>query len=115
MVSMSIQIRTIANDSLVALTPTLVGLHIQTSFTDIRGRLVSGTFHSAKVLDDGNIAITLARYLNGDHVMDSALVSSGRDPLGRPWDSDVHIPSDHPLLAILETRGKVAGPASLAA
>lgn len=113
---MSIEIRTIANDSLVALTPELDGLHIQTSFTDIKGRLVSGTFVEAKVLDDFTIAITLKRYLNGEHVMDSAVVNSGRDPLGRPWDSDVHIPSGHPLLAILATKGQVAaGPAALAA
>jgi hypothetical protein len=112
---MSIEIRTIANDSLVALTPYVAGLHIQTSFTDIRGRLVSGTFVEAKVLDDTTIAITLTRYLNGEHVMDSAVVNSGRDPLGRPWDSDVHIPADHPLLAILSAHGRTAGPASLAA
>lgn len=115
MTGMSIEIRTIANDSLVALTPHLAGLHIQTSFTDIKGRLVSGIFVEAKVLDDVTIAITLKRYLNGDHVMDSAVVNSGRDPLGRPWDSDVHIPGDHPLLDILSTRGQTAGPTALAA
>lgn len=88
---MSIQIRKIANDDLLSLPPQLSGLHIQTDSTDLKGRLVSGNFQDAKLLDNGLIAITLTRYLNGQHVPDSVTVPAGLDPLGRPWRTAVHV------------------------
>ncbi|ACL42274.1 hypothetical protein Achl_4323 (plasmid) [Pseudarthrobacter chlorophenolicus A6] len=99
---MNIQIRRIPNDTIVALAAQLNGLHVQTDFTDIKGRLVSGNLQSARPLDDGRIAITLTRYLNGEHVLDGATVPSGNDPLGRPWRTAFHIPEGSGLLPSLE-------------
>ncbi|HEX9087740.1 MAG TPA: hypothetical protein VF867_09460 [Arthrobacter sp.] len=99
---MSIQIRNIPNDDILALAAQLDGLHIQTGSTDISGRLVSGNFQSAKAMPDGRIGIKLTRYMNGKHVLDSVAVSSGTDPLGRPWHTAFHIRADSALLANLE-------------
>lgn len=99
---MSIQIRNIPNDDLLALAPQLTGLHIQTSFTDHNGRLVSGNFEGAKVMDNGRIGIKLTRYLGGKHVLDSASVPAGNDPLGRPWRTAVHVRTGSKLLASLD-------------
>ncbi len=95
---MSIEIRDIKNDSLIDLAPELAGLHIQTDFTDARGRLVSGSFQSAKVLDGERIAIIVNRFLNGQHVLDSVTVPAGNDPFKRPFRTLVHIPADNPVL-----------------
>lgn len=99
---MSIQIRNIPNDDILALAPQLDGLHIQTSSTDISGRLVSGNFQSAKAMDDGRIGIVLTRYLNRQHVLDSDAVPAGNDPLGRPWRTAFHVRDDIALFAALE-------------
>ncbi|QCB97678.1 hypothetical protein E5206_12740 [Arthrobacter sp. PAMC25564] len=103
---MSIHIRNIPNDDpnddLVALTPQLAGLHIQTGSTDHNGRLVSGNIESAKAMPDGRIAIRLTRYMNGRHVLDSVTVPSGNDQLGRPWRTAVHVREDSQLFAALE-------------
>lgn len=99
---MSIEIRNVPNDDLVALAPQLAGLHIQTGSTDHNGRLVSGNIRSAKVMDNGRIAIKLTRYMNGQHVLDSVTVPAGNDPLGRPWRTAVHVRSDSALLASLD-------------
>ncbi|MDJ0354471.1 hypothetical protein [Pseudarthrobacter sp. PH31-O2] len=99
---MSIQIRTIPNDDIVALAALLDGLHIQMSSTDISGRLVSGNFQSAKAMADGRIGIKLTRYLNGQHVLDSVAVPTGTDPLGRPWRTAFHVREDTALFAALE-------------
>lgn len=98
---MSIQIRNIPNDDIVALAARLDGLHIQTGSVDHNGRLVSGHFQSAKALADGRIGIKLTRYMNGKHVLDSVAVPAGTDPLGRPWRSAFHI-SDSAFIAELE-------------
>lgn len=95
---MSIEIRDIKNDRLIDLAPELAGLHIQTDCTDTRGRLVSGTFQSAKVLDDDRIAVIVSRFLNGQHVLDSVTVPAGDDPFKRPFRTLVHIPADNPVL-----------------
>lgn len=99
---MTIQIRNIPNDDIPALAGQLDGLHIQTSFTDHNGRLVSGTFQSAKAMTDGRIGIKLTRYMNGQHVLDSAAVPAGNDPLGRPWRTAFHVRDDSQLFADLE-------------
>lgn len=99
---MSIHIRNVPNDDLVALAPQLAGLHIQTGSTDHNGRLVSGNLESAKVMDNGRIAIKLTRYMNGHHVMDSVTVPAGNDPLGRAWRTAVHVREGSDLLAALE-------------
>lgn len=100
---MSIQIRNIPNDDLVALAPQLSGLHVQTGSTDHNGRLVSGNIQDAKLMDDGRrIAIKLTRYMNGKHVLDSITVPAGRDPLGRPWRTAVHVREGSDLLTSLE-------------
>lgn len=99
---MTIEIRNIPNDNIVALAARLDGLHIQTSSTDISGRLVSGNFQSAKAMDDGRIGIKLTRYMNGKHVLDSVAVPAGQDPLGRPWRTAFHI-SDSTLISDLES------------
>lgn len=99
---MSIRIRTIPNDDIVALAALLDGLHIQTSSTDISGRLVSGNFQSAKAMADGRIGIKLTRYLNGQHVLDSVAVPTGTDPLGRPWRTAFHVREDSQMFAELE-------------
>ena len=91
---MSIQIRNNPNDDIIALAAQLDGLHIQTSSTDISGRLVSGTFQSAKAMADGRIGIKLTRYMNGQHVLDGVAVPAGTDPLGRPWSTAVHVRED---------------------
>lgn len=95
---MSIEIRDIRNDSLIELAPELAGLHIQTDFTDLKGRLVSGTFQSAKPMGACRIAITLTRFLNGHHVVDSVSVPAGNDPFNRPFRTLLHIPEDSPVL-----------------
>jgi hypothetical protein len=99
---MSIHIRNIPNDDLVALAPQLAGLHIQTGSTDHNGRLVSGNIESAKVMEDGRIAIKLTRYMNGQHVLDSVTVPGGNDPLDRPWRTAVHVREGSALFAELE-------------
>jgi hypothetical protein len=99
---MSIHMRNIPNDDLVALSPQLTGLHVQTGSTDHYGRLVSGNFQSAKVMTDGRIAIKLTRYMNGHHVLDSITVPAGNDPLGRPWSTAVHVGEGSDLLASLD-------------
>lgn len=98
----SIRIRTISNDELMGLAPQLTGLHVQTSFTDHNGRLVSGNIHSIKPMDDGRIAINLFRYMGGKQVLDSATVPAGNDSLGRPWRTAVHVREDNDLFAELE-------------
>ncbi len=100
--TMSIQIRNIPNDDILALASRLDGLHIQTGSTDISGRLVSGYFQSAEAMADGRVGIKLTRYMNGQHVLDSVAVSAGTDPLGRPWRTAFHIPSDCGLIAELD-------------
>lgn len=100
--SMSLQIRNIPNDDILTLADRLAGLHIQTSSTDISGRLVSGNFQSAKAMADGRIGIKLTRYMNGKHVLDSVAVPAGTDPLNRPWRTAVHVRSDSQLFADLE-------------
>lgn len=102
---MSIQIRNIPNDDLVAFTPQLSGLHIQTGSTDHNGRLVSGNIQSAAVMDNGRIAIKLTRYMNGKHVLDSVTVPAGTDPLGRPWRTAVHVREGSDLLESLDADG----------
>jgi hypothetical protein len=99
---MSIQIRNIPNDDIIALGDQLDGLHIQTGSTDHNGRLVSGNFQSAKVMADGRIGIKLTRYMNGQHVLDSVAVPSGNDPMGRPWRTAFHVRDDSELFAALE-------------
>lgn len=99
---MSLQIRTIPNDDILALAPRLAGLHIQTSSTDLSGRLVSGNFESAKVMADGRLGIKLTRYMNGKHVLDSVAVPTGNDPLGRPWRTAFHVRDDSQLLTALD-------------
>lgn len=99
---MSIQIRNIPNDDILRLATQLDGLHIQTGSTDINGRLVSGNFQSAKAMDDGRVGIKLTRYMNGKHVLDSVAVPSGKDPLGRPWQTAFHVREDSQLFAALE-------------
>lgn len=99
---MSIQIRNIPNDEIIALSAQLDGLHIQTGSTDHNGRLVSGNFQSAKAMDDGRIGIKLTRYMNGQHVLDSVAVPTGQDPLGRPWRTAFHVSDDSQLFAALE-------------
>jgi hypothetical protein len=102
MVSMSIQIRSIPNDDVVALSKQLSGLHIQTGSVDHNGRLVTGNFQSAKVMPDGRIGIKLTRYMQGKHVLDSVAVPAGTDPLGRPWRTAVHVREDSQLFATLD-------------
>jgi hypothetical protein len=99
---MSIQIRNIPNDHIIALAGQLDGLHIQTGSTDHNGRLVSGNFQSAKAMDDGRIGIKLTRYMNGQHVLDSVAVPAGNDPLNRPWRTAFHVREDSKLFATLE-------------
>jgi hypothetical protein len=99
---MSIQIRNIPNDDILALAGQLDGLHIQTGSTDHNGRLVSGNFQSAKTMDDGRIGIVLTRYMNGQHVLDSVAVPTGNDPLGRPWRTAFHVRDDSTLFTTLE-------------
>lgn len=70
----------------------LQGLHIQTDFTDHRGRLVSGKFVSAKTLPDGSIGIKVERYLDGEWVLDGARVSAGEVMPGHHFTSTVHGP-----------------------
>jgi hypothetical protein len=100
--AMSIQIRNIPNDDILALVSQLDGLHIQTGSTDTNGRLVSGNFRSAKAMPDGRIGIKLTRYMNGQHVLDSVAVPAGADPLGRPWRTAFHVREDSQLFAALE-------------
>ncbi|QDG89090.1 hypothetical protein [Pseudarthrobacter sp. NIBRBAC000502770] len=101
---MSIQIRAIPSDNLVALAPQLNGLYIQTGSVDHNGRLVTGHFQEARLMEDGQrIAIKLTRYMNGKHVLDSVVVPAGNDPLGNPWRTAIHMPSDSALLAQLDT------------
>lgn len=102
MFAMSIRIRNIANDDLIALAPQLTGLHVQTGFTDHNGRLVSGNIHTIKTLGEDRIAIQLYRYMNGKHILDSATVPAGNDPLGRPWRTAVHVREDSDLFTELE-------------
>ncbi|GAA4033325.1 hypothetical protein GCM10023063_16120 [Arthrobacter methylotrophus] len=99
---MNIQIRSIPNDDVIALSKQLDGLHIQTGSVDHNGRLVSGTFQSAKVLPDGRIGIKLTRYMNGKHVLDSVAVQAGTDPLGRPWRTAVHVREGSQLFDTLD-------------
>ena len=99
---MSLQIRNIPNDAIIGLAARLTGLHIQTSSTDLSGRLVSGNFENAKGMADGRIGIKLTRYMNGHRVLDSVAVPSGNDPLGRPWRTAFHVREDSELLAILD-------------
>ncbi len=100
--SMSIQIRSIPNDDIVALAKQMDGLYIQTGSTDHNGRLVSGNFQSAKAMNDGRIGIKLTRYMNGKHIPDSVAVPSGNDPLGQPWRTAFHISTNSSLLADLD-------------
>ena len=102
MSAMSICIKNIPNDDIVRLGTQLAGLHIHTGSTDHNGRLVSGDFQSAEVMDNGRIAIKLTRYLNGQHVLDSVTVPAAKDPLGRPWRTAVHVRMDSQLFAELE-------------
>jgi hypothetical protein len=102
---MSIQIRNIPNDDIVSLAARLSGLHVHTGSTDHNGRLLSGNFYTAKVLDNGRIAIKLTRYMNGHHVLDTVTVPAGNDPLGRPWRTAVDVRSDSDLLVSLDAAG----------
>lgn len=102
MTPMTIQIRNIPNDDILALAGWLEGLHIQTGSTDHNGRLVSGNFQSAKAMADGRIGIKLTRYMNGSHVLDSVAVPAGTDPLGRPWRTAFHVCDDSALFTTLE-------------
>jgi hypothetical protein len=99
---MTIEIRNIPNDDILALADRLAGLHIQTSSTDLSGRLVSGRFESAKAMSDGRLGIKLTRYMNGKHVLDSVAVPGGTDPLGRPWRTAFHVRGDSQLLTALD-------------
>ncbi|MDJ0460044.1 hypothetical protein PUN71_022805 [Arthrobacter sp. NQ7] len=40
--------------------------------------------------------------MNGKHVLDSITVPAGNDPLGNPWCTAFHLPSDSGLLAQLD-------------
>ncbi|WP_422759158.1 hypothetical protein [Paenarthrobacter sp. C1] len=100
---MSVQIRDIPSDDIVALAPQLSGLYIQTGSVDHNGRLVAGHFQEATLMEDGKrIAIKLTRYMNGKHVPDSVVVPAGNDPLGNPWRTAVHVREDSRLFAALE-------------
>jgi hypothetical protein len=65
-------------------------------------RLVSGNIEGVKVLENGRIAINLMRYMDGKQVLDSATVPAGKDPMGRPWHTAVHVREDSKLYAALE-------------
>ncbi|NKX55988.1 hypothetical protein [Arthrobacter mobilis] len=68
---MAIELRSIPNDDLISRAEEIAGLQVNTDFADIRGRMVSGKFISAKALDRGLIGVKLERWLDGRHVMDS--------------------------------------------
>lgn len=103
MASVGIQIRDIPSGNLVALAPQLSGLYIQTGSVDHNGRLVTGHFQEATLMEDGQrIAVKLTRYMNGEHVLDSVVVPTGNDPLGNPWRTAIHVRSDGALLAQLD-------------
>lgn len=99
---MSIQIRNIPNDDILALAAQLDGLHIQPNSTDINSRLVSGTFQSAKAMGDGRIGVKLTRYMNGQHALDSVAVPAGKDLMNRPWRTAFHVREDSQLFTTLE-------------